>query len=106
MGAQFKLHYGDLTDTSDLTRLIDDIEPDEVYNLGAQSHVAVSFEAPEYTADVDAVGTLRLLEEFVFLDWNKNAILSGIYFGTLWSGPRNTSARNDTFLSSLTICSC
>ena len=67
LGAQFKLHYGDLTDTSNLTRLIGDIEPDEVYNLGAQSHVAVSFEAPEYTADVDAVGALRLLEAIRFL---------------------------------------
>ncbi len=58
----FFLHYGDLTDTSNLVRLIKEIQPDEVYNLGAQSHVAVSFESPEYTADVDAMGTLRLLE--------------------------------------------
>ncbi|HDR2588768.1 TPA: GDP-mannose 4,6-dehydratase [Enterobacter ludwigii] len=58
----FFLHYGDLTDTSNLVRLIQEIRPDEVYNLGAQSHVAVSFESPEYTADVDAMGTLRLLE--------------------------------------------
>ena len=65
--AQFKLHYGDLTDTSNLTRLLSEIEPDEVYNLGAQSHVAVSFEAPEYTANVDALGTLRLLEAIRFL---------------------------------------
>ena len=64
---RFKLHYGDLTDTSDLTRLLAEIRPDEVYNLGAQSHVAVSFEAPEYTADVDAIGTLRLLEAIRFL---------------------------------------
>lgn len=56
------LHYGDLTDTSNLTRIVQQVQPDEVYNLGAQSHVAVSFEAPEYTADVDAMGTLRLLE--------------------------------------------
>ena len=55
---RFKLHYGDLADTSNLTRLLSEIKPDEVYNLGAQSHVAVSFEAPEYTADVDALGTL------------------------------------------------
>ena len=70
-GANLKLHYGDLTDTSNLTRLISEIEPDEVYNLGAQSHVAVSFEAPEYTADVDAIGTLRLLEAIRFLGMEK-----------------------------------
>ena len=64
---RFTLHYGDLTDTSNLTRLLAEIRPDEVYNLGAQSHVAVSFEAPEYTADVDAIGTLRLLEAIRFL---------------------------------------
>jgi len=58
----FHLHYGDLTDTSNLTRIVQQIQPDEIYNLGAQSHVAVSFESPEYTADVDAMGTLRLLE--------------------------------------------
>lgn len=60
------LHYGDLTDSSNLIRLFQEIKPDEVYNLGAQSHVAVSFEAPEYTADVDALGTLRLLEAIRF----------------------------------------
>ena len=64
---RFKLHYGDLTDSSNLTRILSEIQPDEVYNLGAQSHVAVSFEAPEYTADVDAMGTLRLLEAIRFL---------------------------------------
>ncbi|MEH6550526.1 MAG: GDP-mannose 4,6-dehydratase [Pseudomonadales bacterium] len=58
----FYLHYGDLTDTSNLVRLMQQVQPDEVYNLGAQSHVAVSFESPEYTADVDGLGTLRLLE--------------------------------------------
>ncbi len=64
---KFKLHYGDLTDTSNLTRILQETQPDEVYNLGAQSHVAVSFEAPEYTADVDGMGTLRLLEAIRFL---------------------------------------
>ena len=59
---KFKLHYGDLCDTSNIIRLLNEIEPDEVYNLGAQSHVAVSFESPEYTVDVDGVGTLRILE--------------------------------------------
>lgn len=60
--SQLKLHYGDLSDTSNLIRILSDVRPDEVYNLGAQSHVAVSFEAPEYTADVDGLGSLRLLE--------------------------------------------
>lgn len=59
---QFTLHYGDLTDSTNLIRIIQQVQPDEIYNLGAQSHVAVSFESPEYTADVDAMGTLRLLE--------------------------------------------
>jgi len=68
---QFILHYGDLTDTSNLTRILQQVQPDEVYNLGAQSHVAVSFEAPEYTADVDAIGTLRLLEAIRFLGLEK-----------------------------------
>tara|TARA_R110000824_G_scaffold104214_6_gene247339 strand:- start:8436 stop:9569 length:1134 start_codon:yes stop_codon:yes gene_type:complete len=71
--ARFKLHYGDLTDSSNLTRILQEVQPDEVYNLGAQSHVAVSFEAPEYTADVDAMGTLRLLEAMRFLGMEKKA---------------------------------
>ncbi|KZK74431.1 MAG: GDP-mannose 4,6-dehydratase [Pelodictyon luteolum] len=65
------LHYGDLTDSSNLTRIIAETRPDEVYNLAAQSHVAVSFESPEYTADVDALGTLRLLEAIRFLGLEK-----------------------------------
>jgi GDPmannose 4,6-dehydratase len=63
----FYLHYGDLSDSSSLIRIVQQIQPDEIYNLGAQSHVAVSFEAPEYTANVDALGTLRLLEAIRFL---------------------------------------
>ena len=59
---RLKLHYGDLSDGSNLQRIIEQVQPDEIYNLGAQSHVAVSFEAPEYTANVDALGTLRILE--------------------------------------------
>lgn len=68
---RFVLHYGDLTDSSNLTRILQEVQPDEVYNLGAQSHVAVSFEAPEYTADVDAMGTLRLLEAIRLLGLEK-----------------------------------
>ena len=67
----FVLHYGDLTDTSNLVRIVQQVQPDEVYNLGAQSHVAVSFESPEYTADVDAIGTLRLLEAIRILGLEK-----------------------------------
>lgn len=67
----FILHYGDLTDSSNLTRIIQQIQPDEIYNLGAQSHVAVSFETPEYTADVNAMGPLRILEAIRFLGLEK-----------------------------------
>jgi GDPmannose 4,6-dehydratase len=68
---RFTLHYGDLTDTSNLVRIVQETQPDEIYNLGAQSHVAVSFESPEYTADVDAMGTLRLLEAIRILGLEK-----------------------------------
>ncbi|MFM2482031.1 GDP-mannose 4,6-dehydratase [Celerinatantimonas sp. YJH-8] len=68
---KLKLHYGDLSDSSNLTRILQEVQPDEVYNLAAQSHVAVSFESPEYTADVDALGTLRLLESIRFLGLEK-----------------------------------
>lgn len=68
---KFYLHYGDLTDSSNLTRILSETQPDEVYNLGAMSHVAVSFESPEYTADVDGIGTLRLLEAIRFLKLEK-----------------------------------
>jgi GDPmannose 4,6-dehydratase len=69
--ARFKLHFGDLSDTSNLVRIIQETQPDEIYNLGAQSHVAVSFESPEYTADVDGMGTLRLLEAIRILGLEK-----------------------------------
>jgi GDPmannose 4,6-dehydratase len=69
--AHFKLHYGDLSDASNLIRIVQETQPDEIYNLGAQSHVAVSFESPEYTADVNAIGTLRLLEAIRILGLEK-----------------------------------
>lgn len=69
--SNFRLHYGDLTDTSNLVRIIQQTQPDEIYNLGAQSHVAVSFESPEYTADVDGIGTLRILEAIRILGLEK-----------------------------------
>jgi len=68
---RFQMHYGDLSDTSNLVRIIQETQPNEIYNLGAQSHVAVSFESPEYTADVDAMGTLRILEAIRILGMEK-----------------------------------
>jgi len=70
-GVRFFLHHGDLTDSSNLTRIIQQTQPDEIYNLAAQSHVAVSFESPEYTADVDGLGTLRMLEAIRILGLEK-----------------------------------
>jgi nucleoside-diphosphate-sugar epimerase len=69
--ANFKLHFGDLSDTSNLIRIVQETQPDEIYNLGAQSHVAMTFESSEYTADVDGVGTLRLLEAIRILGLEK-----------------------------------
>ncbi|WP_230190223.1 GDP-mannose 4,6-dehydratase, partial [Sphingobium sp. CECT 9361] len=70
-GARFHLHYGDLTDSTNLIRIIQDTRPTEIYNLAAQSHVAVSFETPEYTANADGIGTLRLLEAIRILRMEK-----------------------------------
>ncbi len=69
--ARFRLHYGDLSDTSNLIRIVQETQPDEIYNLGATSHVAVSFESPEYSADVNGLGTLRLLEAIRMLGLEK-----------------------------------
>ena len=71
MAARFNLHFGDLTDTANLVRIAGKVQPDEIYNLGAQSHVHVSFESPEYTADCDALGALRLLEAIRILNLEK-----------------------------------
>ena len=94
------LHYGDLSDTSNLTRLIRDIEPDEIYNLGAQSHVAVSFEAPEYTADVDGIGTLAPARGDPLPGaGEEDPVLPGLDLGTLRSGagnPRSARRRPST----------
>src|SRR5438477_3011076 len=70
-GVKFKLHYGDLTDATNLIRIIQEVQPDEIYNLGAMSHVKVSFETPEYTADADGIGTLRILEAVRLLGLQK-----------------------------------
>jgi len=74
--AMLHLHYGDLSDTSNLIRIIQETQPDEIYNLGAMSHVAVSFESPEYTADVDGMGTLRILEAIRILGMEKKRVFT------------------------------
>ena len=103
----FILHYGDLTDSCSLIHIMQQVQPDEVYNLGAQSHVAVSFEQPEYTADVDAMGTLRLLEAIRIPGTGKeNALLSGIHVGAVRSGAGNAADGNDAVLSALALRCC
>ena len=84
--ANFKLHYGDLSDTSNLIRIVQETQPDEIYNLGAQSHVAVSFESPEYTADVDGIGTLRLLEAIRILGLEKKTRIYQASTSELYGG--------------------
>ena len=94
--ARFKLHHGDLTDTSNLVRIVQETQPDEIYNLGAQSHVAVSFEAPEYTADVDALGTLRLLEAIRILGLERKTRFYQASTSELYGLVRETPQREST----------
>jgi GDPmannose 4,6-dehydratase len=93
---RFKLHYGDLTDTSNLVRLVKSIQPDEIYNLGAMSHVAVSFECPEYTADVDGMGTLRLLEAVRLLGLEKKTRFYQASTSELYGLVRETPQKETT----------
>lgn len=93
---KLRLHYGDLSDSSNLTRILSEVRPDEVYNLAAQSHVAVSFEAPEYTADVDALGTLRLLEAIRFLGMEKTCRFYQASTSELYGLVQETPQREST----------
>jgi GDPmannose 4,6-dehydratase len=94
--SNFILHYGDLTDSSNLTRILKEVEPDEVYNLGAQSHVAVSFEAPEYTADVDGLGVLRILEAIRLLGMEKKVKFYQASTSELYGDVRETPQKETT----------
>ncbi|WP_413458829.1 GDP-mannose 4,6-dehydratase [Herbaspirillum huttiense] len=94
--ARFKLHYGDLSDTSNLVRIIQETQPTEIYNLGAQSHVAVSFESPEYTADVDAMGTLRILEAIRILGMEKRTRFYQASTSELYGLVQETPQREST----------
>lgn len=94
------MHYGDLSDTSNLIRIIQETQPDEIYNLGVMSHVAVSFESPEYTADVDAVGTLRILGAIRILGLEKKTRFYQASTSELYGlVTRDCSERNHAFLS-------
>ncbi len=102
---RFVLHYGDLTDATNLIRIIQETQPDEIYNLAAQSHVQVSFETAEYTANADALGTLRLLEAIRLLKLvEKNTLLSGVDVGTLRQGSSRSAKRDHALLSALSLC--
>ena len=92
----FFLHYGDLTDSSNIIRLISEIRPTEIYNLGAQSHVAVSFEEPEYTADVVALGALRVLEAIRILKMEKTCKFYQASSSELYGLVKNTPQNEDT----------
>ncbi len=93
---QLVLHYGDLTDSSNLIRIIQQVQPDEIYNLGAQSHVAVSFEAPEYTANCDALGTLRILEAVRLLGLSKKTRIYQASTSELYGLVQETPQREST----------
>jgi GDPmannose 4,6-dehydratase len=95
-GVPFYLHYGDLTDATNLIRLVQEIQPDEIYNLAAQSHVKVSFETPEYTANADAIGTLRLLEAIRILGLEKTARFYQASTSELYGKVQETPQRETT----------
>ena len=100
------LHGGDLSDSSSLVRIIGEVRPVEIYNLGAQSHVQVSFEAPEYAGDVDALGVLRILEAVRIVGPADRALphLSGIYFRTVRKSGRRAAEREYTVPSLQPLC--
>lgn len=95
-GLPFYLHYGDMTDSTNLIRIIQETQPDEIYNLAAQSHVQVSFEAPEYTADVDAMGTLRMLEAIRILGMEKKTKFYQASTSELYGKVQETPQTEDT----------
>ena len=95
----FHLHYGDLSDSLNISRLVNDIQPTEVYNLGAQSHVQVSFDSPEYTANVDALGALRVLEAIRYNNLATNVSTTKLAQVNLRFSSRDTTERNYSILS-------
>ena len=108
-GARLFLHYGDLNDGTMLRRILEQVQPQEVYNLGAQSHVRVSFDSPEYTVDTVAMGALRLLEairDYQQRTGQGGALLSGGFFGNVWQGAACAAVGGDAFLSAQPVFLC
>src|SRR5579872_1094724 len=93
---RLRLHYGDLTDATNLIRIVQQVQPDEIYNLAAQSHVHVSFETPEYTANADALGTLRLLEAIRILELQKKTRFYQASTSEMFGAVRETPQRETT----------
>ena len=98
------LHYGDLSDSSNIYELIKKIKPDEIYNLAAQSHVAVSFQIPEYTAQVNAIGALRILEAIKSLNLNKKTKFYQASTSQMLGMVQEVPQTENTFLSQVAIC--
>ena len=98
----FFTHYGDLTDSSNLNRILERVQPDEIYNLAAQSHVQVSFEVPEYTAEVDAIGTLRFLDA-IKENGHHDPLLPGLHQRAVRQGPGDPTERNHALLPPLPL---
>ena len=99
------LHYGDLNDASSINTLLRNIKPDEIYNLGAQSHVRVSFDIPEYTGEVDALGTVRILEG-IRETGLEDKILSGVLLRAVRQSRRNAAKGDHPVLPALPVCLC
>ena len=102
----FHLHYGDMTDSTNLVRIIQQVQPDEIYNLAAMSHVRVSFEIPEYVADTDGIGTLRLLEAIRILGLENKTRIYKPQLRIIRKSSRDTTNRKNTILSSFAIWCC
>ena len=96
--SNFFLHYGDLLDSNSLTKIINKIKPDEIYNLAAQSHVGVSFDLPNYTTQVNSIGTLNLLQAIYDCNLSKNKILSSFYIRIIWRNTRKKQSEKTKFI--------
>ena len=103
-GLPFYMHYGDMTDSTNLIRIIEETQPDEIYNLAAMSHVQVSFDSPEYTADVDGLGAMRMLEAIRILGMEKKTKFYQASTSELYGKVQETPQRDNPVLPPITLC--